>query len=98
MFLIHSMQLHARDAREIGIEPGGHAAVRLLHGVKFGHWAIDSEIAPGVGYLIAVKLNNDGAALAGFRMHKFTDVFHGYSSAMGLESSTQSKLCWRVAS
>ena len=76
MFLNPSMQLHPRDAREIGIEPGGHAAARLLHGVKFGHWAIDSEIAPGVGYLIVVKLNNDGATLASFRMHEVADVFH----------------------
>ena len=79
------MQLHARDAREIGIEPGGHAAARLLHGVKFGHWAIDSEVAPGVGYLIVVEFNDDGAALAGFRVHEVADEFHGYRLSSNLE-------------
>ena len=78
--LIHSVQLHARDARQIGIKPGGHAASRLLHGVKFGHRAIDSEIAPRVGYLIVVELNDDGAALAGFRVHEVANEFHGCHS------------------
>ena len=93
-----SVHLNLFNAREIGIEPSGHAAARLPHAVKFGHRAIESEIAPGVGDLIAVKLNDDGAALAGFRVYEVADVFHGYPSAIGDDNNTESKLCWRVAS
>lgn len=97
-FLIHSMLLHSRDTREIGIEPGGHAAARLLQGISFGYRAIDSEVAPGVGNLVIVEFNDNGAALAGFRMYEVAGEFHGYPSAIGDDNNTESKLCWRVDS
>ena len=75
-----SMQLHARDARQIGIKPSGHAAARLLKGVSFGYRAIESEVAPGVGNLVIVEFNDDGAAFVGFRVHEIGNVFHGYHS------------------
>jgi hypothetical protein len=76
MFLIHSMLLHSRDAREIGIEPGGHATAPSPHHVGPSHRAIDSEVLPSVGNFIVVELNDDGALIARHGVDKATRVFH----------------------
>jgi hypothetical protein len=54
MFLIHSMLLHSRDTREIGIEPGGHAAAPSPHDVGPSYRSINSEVAPCVSKFLFI--------------------------------------------
>ena len=79
MFLIHSMQLHGVMLARSGSNPAGTQRLAFCK-VSFGYRAIESEVAPGVGYLIVIELNDDGAAFAGFRVHEIANVFHGYHS------------------